>query len=319
MVTEHLSYAEAPPSVGNMAVGFDVMGHALDAPGDQVRATRTDAPGVTMGKVTGCAPDLPSDPARNTAGAGVLALLNDYPSTFGIRLDVHKRIALGSGMGGSASSAVASVVAANALLDTPLAHEALMPYALIGEEVASGCVHGDNVAPCLTGGIAFICPRDPTHWFTVPVPDGLHCVLVRPELRLDTSAGRSLLADTVTLHDAVTQTSSLGRVMGACFNNAIDELEGALQDVLVEHQRSHQINGFGRIREAALDSGALGFALSGSGPSMVAWVKEQQLAPVRDALTCATAQHAERFQTVVSTVNAPGARRINAADWEGDT
>lgn len=314
-----VSYATAPPTVGNMAVGFDVLGHALNAQGDQVRATRTTDTGVMMGSVFGCVDRLPGDPAKNTAGAGVIALLRSQRADFGIRLDVYKGVALGSGMGGSASSAVASVVAANALLDQPLPLASLMPFALAGEEVASGCVHGDNVAPCLMGGIVFISPREPSHWFSVPVPDGLHCVLVRPDMRLDTAAGRSLLKEHVSLYDAVTQTSHFARLLGACFNNDTDALRGALCDVLVEPQRSGQVSGFAQIRDAALGANALGFSLSGSGPSMVAWVHERDLAEVRARVTeVMDALYPDAFQSVVSKVDAPGACLIGPEDWLGD-
>ncbi|MFK8028967.1 MAG: homoserine kinase [Gammaproteobacteria bacterium] len=319
MTDANVSYATAPPSVGNMAVGFDVLGHALDAPGDQVRATRTSTPGlVTMGAVSGCVSELPSNPLKNTAGAGVVELLASQNADFGVCIDVHKGVALGSGMGGSASSAVASVVAANALLPKPLPHASLLSYALTGEQVASGCIHGDNVAPSLLGGIVFVSPRDPQHCYSVPVPDGLHCVLVRPKIRLDTALGRSLLSDTILLHDAVTQSAHFGRLLIACFNNDIEALGGALSDVLVEPQRSHQIDGFSEFKEKALEYGALGFSLSGSGPSMVAWVRAADLDAVRDTVCEAVSDiYDVDYQCVSSTVNAPGARMIDSGEWLG--
>ncbi len=317
-IKESIIYATAPPSVGNMAVGFDVLGHALDAPGDQVRATRTDGSDVVMGSISGCVASLPDDPCSNTAGAGVLALLQSQNAEFGVRIDVHKGVALGSGMGGSASSAVASVVAVNALLSNPLPPHELLPYALAGEKVASGCIHGDNVAPCLLGGIVFIPPTHPDRYVSIPVPDGLCCVLVRPELRLDTAAGRSILGETVALSDAVTQTSHLSSVLCACFNNDIDALQGVLTDVLVEPQRCHQVTGFAQIKEAAMAAGALGFSLSGSGPSMVAWMRERDQSLVEERMRNEVERvYKDNYQCVKSTVNAPGARLISSGEWLG--
>ncbi|MEM7084233.1 MAG: homoserine kinase [Pseudomonadota bacterium] len=314
--------AAAPPSVGNMAVGFDVLGHALDAPGDQVRATRIDVgaqQSVVMGKVFGCADRLPEEAANNTAGAGVIRLLEDQRAGFGVILDIYKGIALGSGMGGSAASAVAAVMAANALLKKPLPVDALLPYALAGEVVASGSVHGDNVAPSLLGGIVFVPPSSPQSSYRVPAPDGLMCVLVRPRIRLDTLAGRSLLDDHVALRDAVTQSSHLGRVLCACYTNNIDGLDGALDDVLIEHQRSHQVAGFEEIKHAALSAGALGFSLSGSGPSMVAWLRERDLKRVTAAIRAPVESiYEDRFQWVTSPVAARGARLISHEEWLGE-
>ncbi len=319
MASNTVSYAVAPPSVGNMAVGFDVLGHALDAPGDQIRATRTDKSGVVMGAVSGRVTSLPNKPESNTAGAGVLELLASQNVDFGVRIDVHKGVALGSGMGGSASSAVASVVAVNALLPQPLAPIELMPHALAGEQVASGCIHGDNVAPCLLGGIVFVPPAHPERCVEVPVPDGLNCVLIRPEFRLDTSAGRSILNEKVNLNDVVTQMSHFGHLLCACFSNDIDALEGAFSDVLVEPQRCQQVRGFAEIKTAALTAGALGFSLSGSGPSMVAWVRAQDVQSVESEMRRKVEQfYGDQYQYVTSMVNAPGARLIQSKEWLGD-
>ncbi len=318
MSGERVAYAMAPPSVGNMAVGFDVLGHALDAPGDQIRATRVDGHEVVMGDISGCVERLPEDPRANTAGASVLALLEAQNESFGVRLDVHKGVALGSGMGGSASSAVASVVAVNALLSSPLTLSELLPFALAGEQVASGCIHGDNVAPCLFGGIVFIPPSHPERYVSIPVPDRLSCVLVRPDLRLDTSAGRSILGDSVRLADAVTQTSHLSSVLCACFNNDIDALQDVLTDVLVEPQRCHQVKGFATIKDAALSSGALGFSLSGSGPSMVAWMRQEDQASVETRIRGEMETiYGSDYQCVTSAVNARGARLISSEEWLG--
>ncbi|NNF15823.1 MAG: homoserine kinase [Gammaproteobacteria bacterium] len=310
--------AMAPPSVGNMAVGFDILGHALNAPGDQVRATRVAKHGVEINAVSGVATQLPRDAARNTAGLGVIRLLEEQGADFGVVLDVHKHIALGSGMGGSASSAVAAVVAVNQLLNEPLEPEELLRYALIGEAVASDAVHGDNVAPCLFGGIVFIPPQRPQDFVRVPVPTGLHCVLVRPEIRLDTRAGRKLLDTSCGLDRVVQQTANLAGVLCACYNNDLEGLRHALNDVLIEPQRSQQIAGFDAIKTAALDAGALGCAISGSGPSMIAWCEQSAAPQIAENMKSAVRRFHPEYQMLQSAVESPGAEVIPMEEWQGD-
>ncbi len=122
--------AFAPASVGNCAVGFDLIGHALEGPGDRVVATRTSEHGVRVDAIRGLPIELPREVEKNTAARAVASLLRSVDAQFGITLEIEKGIALGSGMGGSAASAVAALVAANALLDTPLPLDALYPHAL---------------------------------------------------------------------------------------------------------------------------------------------------------------------------------------------
>lgn len=310
-------FASAPPSVGNMAVGFDILGHALDASGDQVKVLRTSAKGVRMGSVTGVVKSLPSDPLKNTAGLAVHLLLKEQHADFGVEIHLHKGIALGSGMGGSAASAVAAALAANEFLPQPLARQQLLAYALAGEAVASGSIHGDNVAPCLLGGIVYVPPSRPAASVKVPVPNDLYCVLVRPELRLDTAHGRSLLSPSCPLKDVVTQSSHLAALLCACYENNIDALRGVLNDLLIEPQRAPQIEGYYAIKQAALDAGALGFSISGSGPSMIAWCHRRDCDVLSETMRVEVARYHQDYQIVVSTVNAPGACIISEDQWHG--
>ncbi len=150
--------AFAPASVGNVGVGFDILGHTIVGPGDRATVRRIEAPKVRIAAIRGCAVELPLEAARNTAGAALIAMIEDLKPPFGFEIELDKGIAYGSGMGGSAASCVAALVAANALLDSPLTREQLYPYALAGEAVASGGYHGDNVGAMLLGGIVLATP-----------------------------------------------------------------------------------------------------------------------------------------------------------------
>ena len=153
--------AFAPASIGNVGVGFDVLGLALEGVGDRVVAEKVDGQGVRISEVRGLDgnlhPYLSTDPETNTASIAAAALWKAH-GRGGIALKIHKGVPLQSGMGSSAASAVAAVVAANALLDEPLPVEALLPFALEGEKFASGGLHADNVAPSLLGGLV-LCPE----------------------------------------------------------------------------------------------------------------------------------------------------------------
>jgi len=293
-VTGPLRWAEAwaPASVGNMSVGFDLLGHSVDVAGDRVRVTLApDAPGVRIRSLAwdegtlprgAEPPSIPLEAERNTAGAALLALLAELDAHRaegaggraaprpGFVVDIRKGIPLGSGMGGSAASAVAALTAANALLAHPLDPEALYPAALAGETVASGSPHGDNVGPQLLGGVVLALPD---RLVPLPIPPGwdLHCSLVHPHQVLETRRAREVLAAPFALADVVVQSGRLAAFIAACYRNDLGLLRGTLADALVEPRRAPLIPGFHAGRSAALGEGALGAGISGGGPSLFAW------------------------------------------------
>jgi len=187
---------------------------------------------------------------------------------FGFEIEIDKGIPYGSGMGGSAASAVAALVAANALLDAPLAREALYPFALDGEVVASGSRHGDNVGAMLLGGLVL---ATRSRLVRIPVPDRLRCALVHPHAVLETRAARAALEGRYDLAEFVTQSEHLAELLAGCHANDIELIRHGLDDVLIEPRRRALIPGFDAVKRAALDRGALGATLSGAGPSVFAW------------------------------------------------
>ncbi len=261
----------APATVANVAVGFDCLGFAVACAGDLVTVERVERPGVELAGAKGLE-GLPRDAAANTATAGLLRLCADLGLPFGFRVSIEKGIAVGSGMGGSAASAVGGVVAANALLDSPLPPEVLLPYALVGEAVASGGKHADNVAPCLLGGLQLVRSVDPLDVVALPVPPALHCVLVHPSVRVETQQARALLRQELPLRTHVQQSANLAAFVAACARGDWALLGRACRDVLIEPQRAHLIPGFAAVQRAALEQGALACSISGSGPSVFALV-----------------------------------------------
>ena len=301
--------AKAPSSIGNLATGFDILGHTIEGPEDRVIVRRIDAATTRLSSVSGVLKELPADPERNTALRALEALRTSRGLTFGFEVDIVKGIALGSGMGGSAASAVAALVAANALLPEPLQVEALYPYAVEGEAAASGGHHGDNVGPMLLGGLVL---ATPDRLVRLPVPRGLTCVLVHPHLVLETRRAREALAGGYTIGEFVPQSAGLAELLVGLFTGSAASLRAGLRDVLVEPRRAHLIPGFASVKKAALDAGALGASISGGGPSVFAWFEDRLAAEAAaPAMRMAFASAGFESDAFVSPVDGPAARIVS--------
>jgi homoserine kinase len=303
--------AFAPASIGNLAVGFDMLGLALAGVGDRVSADRCTTAGVTISEVR--SPDgrphaeLSSHPNENTASIAAQALWSDHGGDGGVDLKVFKGVPLKSGMGSSAASAVAAVVATNALLDEPLALEALLPYALEGEKYASGGLHADNVAPSLLGGLV-LCPQVllPST-VRLPALHGVAAVLVHPELQVATAAARRGLAGDYSMQQWLTQQGLLAGFVTACYTGDLEMVRQSLRDVLIEPQRKAAVPCFDAVRAAAERSGALGCSLSGSGPSVFALCKEGDANAVSVAMQQACQGLDIECESWIAPMDAPGA------------
>jgi homoserine kinase len=303
--------AFAPAGVGNVAVGFDVLGHPLAAVGDRVTVRRVERPGVEIEAITGLDVRIPHDPEKNTATAGLIALLRERELPFGLAVSIEKAIPLGSGMGGSAASAVGALVAANALLDEPLTPLELLRYALVGETVASGSAHGDNLAPGLFGGLTLVRAMDPPDVVRIPVPEEVRCVLVYPHLRLDTRDARSVLPAQVSRQTAVEHGGNLAAFVMGCSTGDLELIRRSFVDLLAEPHRAALVPGFRAVQAAALEAGALGCSLSGAGPSVFAWCADEDTAcAVRTAMRESFERTGVETAAWISPVNAPAAHLV---------
>ena len=276
--------AFAPASVGNVAIGFDILGFSVEALGDRVSVARRSAPGVAIGAVAGIAGELPREPRDNTAGRALLALHEAVQPGFGFVLEIDKGIPLGSGLGGSAASAVGAVVAANALLPAPCSREELLKFAMAGEAVASGARHVDNIAPSLYGGLVLTVGIDEPRVKQIPVPAGIRAVIVHPHMFVATARARAILKERVEMSDFVWQTAHLAGFISGCYTDDLDMIRASLVDVVIEPQRQGLIPGFQDVRRAALGAGALGCSISGAGPAMFAWALEESASAVLGAM-----------------------------------
>ena len=308
MSSVRIASAFAPACVGNVGVGFDILGHTVAGAGDRAQVRRIDEPRVRIAAIDGVVRELPREAERNTAGAALLALRAGLQLPFGFELALHKGIALGSGMAGSAASCVAALVAANALLDQPLPREVLYGFAMDGEAVASGGRHGDNVGPQLLGGLVL---ATATRLVRIPVPAHWHCALVHPHYVLETRQARAALAGAYALGAFVAQSANLALVIAGCWRGDAALVREGLKDVLVEPRRAPLVPNFARVQQAALDHGTLGASISGAGPSVFGWFEDaQQANAAAVAMQAAFADAGLDSDVLVAPIDGPAAELV---------
>lgn len=302
--------AFAPASVGNVGIGFDILGFAVDAIGDRITVARSSRPGVRITGCTGVAVDLPLEPEKNTAGRALLALNIAAKPGFGFDMHIEKGIPLGSGLGGSAASAVGAVVAANALLDQPFGKLDLLKFAMQGEAVASGSLHVDNIAPSLFGGLVLTVGIDNPRVKRIPVPKGICAVIAHPHMFLSTKQARAILKRDVAMADFVWQTANLAGFISGCYTDDLDLIREGLNDVVIEPQRRQLIPGFSSVRAAAISAGALGCSISGAGPTMFAWALAADAPAVRERMVTEFARNGIETDHWIVAVESDGARIV---------
>jgi homoserine kinase len=303
----------APATVANVVCGFDVLGFAVDEPGDEVVMRRKPEPGVSISRIIGDDGRLPLDPAKNTVSASVMHYLQHINRTdIGVDIELHKKMPIGSGLGSSSASTVAGLFAINSLLDDILTPLQLVPFAMKGEELACGTGHADNVAPALLGGFVLIRSYNPLDIIRLPFPTDLHCAIVFPDVDVPTRDARRMIRTTVQLKDAVTQWGNIAGLVSGLFLNDIDLIGRSMQDIIVEPTRSILIPDFYKLKEKALENGAVGFGISGSGPSVFAFARNQETALT---ITEKIKQHLSSMntasQTYVSAINASGPKILD--------
>lgn len=303
--------ALAPATVANVSCGFDIFGFAVEAPADEVIMTLKNEPGVIIKEITGDGGKLPLEAERNTSGVAVQAFLKAIDSEMGAEIILHKKLPLGSGMGSSAASSVAALVAINHLHDNPFTREQLLPFAMEAERIACGSAHADNVAPSLLGGFVLIRGYDPLDVARIPTPDNLYCTLVHPHLELKTSDSRRVLKASIPMKDAITQWGNIAGLVVGLMKPDYGLIMRSLNDVVAEPIRSVLIPGFANIKAEAIRNGALGCGISGSGPTIFALSTEYSIASnVAKVIQQQFAAIKLKSDVFVSKINSVGARVV---------
>lgn len=303
----------APATVANVAVGFDILGFALERPGDEIvaRFTEDETKGFHIAQITGDGGKLPYDPQKNTAGYAAARLLEYLGESRGIALEIHKKMPFGSGLGSSAASAAGAVMAINELLGAPLTKLELLPFAVEGEQIADGAYHADNVAPSLLGGITLIRSNATLDVHQLPVPEKLFATVVYPHVEILTKEARGILSAQVSLKQAIEQCGNLAGLIVGIYQQDFELIGRSLDDVIIEPQRAKLIPHFYAVKQAALEAGALGCSISGAGPSIFALsinrnIAEQTGRTMRQIFL----DHQISCDVFVSLINQRGAERL---------
>ena len=269
----------APATVANVAVGYDILGFALDNPGDEIIARFGDEEGVRITKIHGTKKKLPRDPNKNTATKGIIPFLKDIgEESASVEIEIYKKMPFGSGMGSSAASAAAGIMAVNELFGRPMEKRSLAKYAVISESAADGAFHGDNVIPALVGGMVLIRDNASCDFVKLPSPRGLTVFIIYPEIEILTKHARAVLSESVTLKQLINQSGNLGAFVASLYRSDIELMQRSLKDHVIESQRAELIPHFYDLQDLALKHGAMNYTISGAGPSMFGFAQNSLIA-----------------------------------------
>ena len=294
-----------PATIANLSCGFDVLGLCLETAGDEMIIRKSDTKGVRITKIVGA--DLPLETEKNVAGVAALAMLDAIETDFGFDIEIYKHIKAGSGIGSSAASSAGAVFGINELLGKPFTRKELVQFAMQGEKLASGNAHADNVAPALVGGCTLVSSYNPLDIIKIESPSELYATVVHPQIELKTSDARSVLKQTVSLKSAIMQWGNVGGLIAGLYTKDYDLIGRSLHDEIVEPLRSVLIPGFDLIKQTALENGALGSGISGSGPSIFALSKGKETAD----------KIAKAMSAVYDTMNLPYEIHVSKVNDEG--
>jgi len=301
--------AFAPATVANVCCGFDVLGFAVDFPGDEVVLKLNNSKEATISKIVGDGGRLPLEATKNTAGVAVQSFLQSLGVDQGVEIELYKNLPLGSGMGSSAASGVAALVAINELMGNVKSREELVPFAMEAERIACGSAHADNVAPSLMGGFVLIRDYNPLDVVKVKVNLDLYCTLVHPHIEVKTSDSRRVLRSSISLRDAITQSGNIAGLMVGLAQADPLLISRSLKDVIAEPIRAAFIPGFEQVKLRAIEAGALGCGISGSGPTLFALSSTHEASlEVGEAMQLEFLKSHLKSDIYVSKINPEGAK-----------
>ncbi len=300
----------APATIANVSCGFDILGLCLDSVGDEMILRKSDLPGVKITKIKG--QDLPMDADQNVAGVAVKALLKALNSNTGIEIEIYKKIKPGSGIGSSAASSAGAVVGVNEILGRPFSRKDLVTFAMEGEELASGTAHADNVAPAIIGGCTMVTSYDPLNVIKIKAPEELYATVIHPQIEVKTSDSRSVIKQNISLKTMVEQMGNFGGLISGLYTQDYDLIGKSLHDVIIEPNRSILIPAFDQVKEICFISGALGSGISGSGPSIFALSKGEEIAQkVAEGMSKVYQDIGVDFDIHVSKINPSGVKILD--------
>jgi len=302
----------APATISNVGCGFDTIGFAIDKPGDIVKLKLRNDGIIRITKITGDNGVLPKDIKKNTATVAILELLKNYnDKSIGVDVEIRKKMPIGSGLGSSAASAVAAAYGMNILLDNFFPQKEVLDFAIKGEAIASGAIHADNVAPSLMGGFVLIRDYNPVEIIKLPVPNNLYCTVIYPHIVIETKKARKLIKKNIKLSSARKHFGNIGSLVSSLYENDIELLSRTIHDEISEPARASLIPAFYDIKKSALENGAFGCTISGSGPSIFAFSKSQIAAiKIGKSMRKVTTENGLKSNLYISKINKTGPKII---------
>jgi homoserine kinase len=299
----------SPATVANVSCGFDSLGFAVDAVGDEMTFTKTVQKGVKITNITGA--NLTYNVNENAASAVVQKILKEANANFGIELTIHKGFSPGSGLGSSAASAAGAAFGVNQFLENQFSELELTKFAMFGEEVACGSAIADNVAAAIYGGFILVRSYEPLEIIKLPVPEALRVVAIHPQIEVKTKDAREVLPEKIALTDAVTQWANVGGLISGLYTNNYDLISNSLVDIIVEPHRKKLIPFFDTVKSSAISAGALGAGISGSGPTIFALCKGDEIASeVYKAIEESYKNTGIKFEMFISKINPNGIKIV---------
>ncbi|MGM5471251.1 homoserine kinase [Flavobacteriaceae bacterium LMO-SS05] len=299
----------SPATVANVACGFDVLGFCLDSIGDEMIVRKTKEKGIRISKIEGF--NLPFEAHKNVAGVSALALLEHAKPDCGFEIEIYKKIKPGSGIGSSSASASGSVFGINELLGRPYNKTELTRFAIKGEALASGSEHADNIAPGIFGGFTLVKSLRPLEILQIPVPKNLYATIIHPQIEIKTASARAILPNEVPLLDAIIQWANVGSLVHALHTSDYGLIQRSLEDIIIEPYRARLIPHYRDVKKEALQVGALGAGISGSGPSIFMLSEGIETAKkVEQAVRSIYSKTQIAFDTYVSRINVEGIKII---------
>ncbi len=274
---ERIVRAFAPASIANLSCGFDVLGLAIHSMGDIVEISSTYKNTIQITEIVN-GKELSYDATKNSCGVVASKMLEVLKHKRGVNIRIIKGYESGSGLGSSAASSVATAVAMNKFLNTHLSPIELIKFAMEGEFAASGTRHADNVAASMLGGICLVKELDPLEIVQLPVPKNLYVSVLFPQIQLKTSDSRNLIQDKIKLKLASQQWGNLASFVSGLHNEDYELMGRSMKDVVAEASRSTMIPAYEKMKAGAMESGALGFGIAGSGPAVFALAKGKKKA-----------------------------------------
>ena len=299
----------SPGTVSNVACGFDILGFPLESIGDEMIVRKTTEKGIKINNFSDY--KLPLDISKNAASVSALALIDSLNPDCGFEIEIIKKIKPGSGIGSSGASAAGCVFAINKLMGDPFTIADLIKFAMKDMENDGMFEHPDNIAPALLGGFVLVKSLSPLEIIKIPTPDDLYCTVIHPHIEIKTAYSRSILPKDVSLVNATKQIANFGSLIHSLHVSDYDLIKTSLNDYLIEKHRSKLIPHFYQVKSAALEAGALGCSISGSGPSIFALSQGIDRAmKVEQAINKVYSGTSIEFSTHVSKIGDQGVKLI---------